>query len=189
MQRPNYTPEELTFIRKNIKGCSYAEMAKLYNKNFRPKITLQQLKSLAYKHGIHNGRGTLNGYPPPNKGKKHKPWQGNYRPIGTERVVPYKNENNSYVEIKTGHHTWKRKHVVIWETANGKVPKGHVVIFADSNNRNFDPDNLLLVSRKELAVMNSCSLISTHKDVTAVGKTIADLKMAINKRKKGAIKK
>jgi hypothetical protein len=180
--RPHYTPVELAFIRQNIKGRSYVEMVKLYNKNFRPKITLQQLETLAYKHGVYNGMGTRNGYAPPNKGKKHKPWIGNYRPIGTERVMPY--ENVSYIEVKTGHHTWKRKHLVIWENANGKVPKGHVVIFADRNNRNFDLDNLLLVSRKELGIMNKCGLISKHKDLTAVGKTIVNVKMAISKRKR-----
>jgi hypothetical protein len=159
-------------------------MRKLFNKNFKLRLTKKQFDTLMYKHKLHNGMGTWNGYAPANKGKKHKPQLGNYRPIGTERVMPY--ENTSYVEVKTGHHTWKRKHVVIWEKANGKIPKGHVIIFGDGNTRNFALDNLILVSRAELGVMNRCGLIYKHKDLTAVGKTIADVKMAIGKRKRKA---
>jgi hypothetical protein len=89
-----------------------------------------------------------------------------------------------YAEVKTGHSVWERKHTVIWKTANGKIPKGHVVIFADGNTRNLSLDNLLLVSRKELAVMNKNGLIFPHKGLTMTGKAIADLKMAITKRKR-----
>lgn len=180
--RPHYTPEELKFIRRNIKGRSYIEMVKLFNKHFSPKISLQQLETLTYKHGIYNGMGTLNGYPPHNKGKKHPPELGNYRPIGSKRIVTY--ENRDYIEIKTGHSTWQRKHVVIWEKVNGKVPKGHVVIFADGNTFNFALDNLMLVSRGELGVMNRIGLIGKHKDLTAVGKRIAEVKIAIGKRER-----
>jgi hypothetical protein len=54
----------------------------------------------------------------------------------------------------------------------------------DGDNRNFDPDNLLLISRKELIVMNHLGLIYNHKDLTAAGKTVADLKMLIAERKR-----
>jgi hypothetical protein len=172
----HYTPEEICFVRKNIRGRSYIEMTKLFNKRFGLRITLKQMETLTYKHGIRNGIGTINGFAPPNKGKKHKPWIGNYRPIGTERIIA------GYVEVKTSHNYWDRKHTAIWKAAYGKVPKGYVVIFADRDNRNFALDNLLLVSRKELAVMNRNGLISTRKDLTAAGKTIADIKLMITKR-------
>jgi hypothetical protein len=178
-----YTPEEIQFVKKNIRGRPYAEMTKMFNKRFGLRITLKQMETLAYKHGLRNGIGSFRpGHIPRNKGKTHKPWKGNYKPIGSERVMRF--GGGSYVEVKTGHRTWKRKHAAIWEEANGKVPKGHVVIFADRNNRNFDLDTLLLISRKELAVMNKLGLISNHKDLTLVGKTVADLKMAIGRRKR-----
>jgi hypothetical protein len=93
-------------------------------------------------------------------------------------------DGSEYVEVKTGHDTWERKHAVIWKKANGKIPKGYVVIFADGNNRNFALNNLLLVSRAELGVMNRCGLISVHKKLTQTGKIIADIKIAIGKRKR-----
>jgi len=178
----HYTPEEIRFVKKNIRGITYIEMTELFNERFGLRLTLKQIETLMYKHGLRNGIGSYNGGAPPNKGKKHKPWQRNYRPIGSERVMPY-SSGKEYVEVKTGHHTWKRKHTAIWEKANGKVPKGHVIIFADGNNRNFALDNLMLVSRAELAVMNSCGLISLHKKLTLAGKAVADLKMLISKRK------
>jgi hypothetical protein len=179
-----YTKEEIQFVKENIPRRSYAEMRILFNKRFHLRLTKKQFDTLMYKHKIHNGLGTWNGYAPLNKGKKHKPQQGNYKAIDYERI------QLGYVWVKVGnkkyggHKNWKAKHVALYEKAHGKPPKGHVVIFADGNNRNFDLNNLLLISRKELCVMNSCGLICKHRDLTVIGKTIADIKMAMNKRKR-----
>ncbi|MEN6487843.1 MAG: HNH endonuclease [Smithella sp.] len=60
--------------------------------------------------------------------KGNKP--ANWVPIGTERT-----NRDGYVEVKIAdgrlNKNWKAKHIFIWETANGPVPKGHVVIFGD----------------------------------------------------------
>jgi hypothetical protein len=174
-----YTLEEIQFVRENLQGHSYAQMARLFNKRFGLLITLKQMKRLAYKHGLRNGLGTINGYAPPNKGKTHPSWQGHYKPVGTERI------DAGYVVIKTADpDVWKRKHAAIWETVNGEIPKGHVVIFADGNNRNFDIRNLLLVSRKELFVMNHLGLISANKELTKAGKTVAAIRILIAARKR-----
>jgi len=179
----HYTQEEILFVKKNIPGRSYIEMTRLFNNQFRLRLTLKQMKTLAYKHRIRNGIGSFHaGQVAFNKGKTHKSQKGTYLPIGSERI------DQGYVVVKVsdkkykGMKNWKRKHTAIWEDANGKVPQGYVVIFADGDNRNFALDNMLLISLKELAVMNKCGLIANHKDLTVVGKTIADLKMAINKR-------
>jgi hypothetical protein len=42
---------------------------------------------------------------------------------------------------------WWLKHVVVWEEANGPLPKGQALIFADGNRHNCDLDNLILVPR------------------------------------------
>ena len=110
------------------------------------------------------------------------PW--NYKPVGTERV-----NADGYVEVKIADpKTWKGKHLIVWEKAHGPVPKGHVIIFADENQMNVTLKNLLMVSRRELAVMNHLGLISTNRDLTKVGKSIADIKLLIAERKR-AIKK
>lgn len=182
-----YTKEEISFVKKNIKGVSYIEMIKLFNKRFGLRINLKQFEALMYKHKLRNGIGKIKpGNVPWNKGKKlghYNKDHPRYKAIGSERILKSCNCSPQYVEVKVGWQTWDRKHKVIWEKANGKVPRGHVIIFADGNNRNFSLDNLLLVSRAELAVMNSAGLICRHKELTKIGKTIADIKMRITERK------
>jgi hypothetical protein len=181
-----YTPEEIQFVKKNIRGRSYVEMTELFNERFRLRITLKQMETLLYKHGLRNGTGSFRpGHEPANKGKTHPVWQGNYKPVGSERM------EDGYVVIKfsdrknRGNKNWRRKHTIIWEKAHGKIPRGHMVIFADGNRLNYALDNLLLVSRAEHGVMNRYNLRSDKGELTMAGKLVADIKMAITKRKSG----
>ncbi|MDR0639535.1 MAG: HNH endonuclease [Spirochaetaceae bacterium] len=112
------------------------------------------------------------------KKKGGRPW--NWRPAGSGRI-----NTEGYAEVKVREpDKWQAKHTLIWEAANGKVPKGHTVIFADGNRQNLKLTNLLLVSRSELAVMNRRGLIFGNAELTRAGKQVADLKMLIAVRKK-----
>lgn len=111
-------------------------------------------------------------------GKGRKPW--NYRPVGSERT-----NVDGYVEIKIADpKTWKAKHVLLWEAAHGPIPKGHVVIFADGNKQNVTLENLLLLSRRELAVMNKKGLIANDAELTKAGVVVADIYLKIGERKR-----
>jgi hypothetical protein len=156
------------------------------------------------KHKLKNGRDCRikPGNVPPNKGKKgscspgcekgwFKPGQKpvNTMPLGSERI-----NADGYVEIKYSEKSgppknkWKGKHILIWEKAHGPVPKSHVVIFADGNRRNFKLRNLVLVSRRELAVLNHASMLaSKNEDITKVSVNIAKLKTLIADRKRGTL--
>ncbi|WP_233095998.1 HNH endonuclease signature motif containing protein [Alicyclobacillus sp. SO9] len=103
-------------------------------------------------------------------------------PVGSERV-----NADDYVDIKIADpNRWRGKHLIVWEEYHGRhVPKGHVVIFGDRNRRNFDPDNLILVSRAQLAVMNKQGLIQDHAELTRSGVIVADLYQKISQRKRG----
>jgi len=99
------------------------------------------------------------------------------RPIGTE------NTKKGYVRVKIAEpNVWKYKHILIWEQSNGSLPDGHIVIFADKNNRNFDINNLIAITRKQLAVMNRYRLIHENSDATKAGKLIADIMIKIRDR-------
>lgn len=51
---------------------------------------------------------------------------------------------------------WKLKHVMVWEETHGqKVPPDTCIVFADHDNRNFDPDNLVAVPQRLMAKLNS----------------------------------
>ena len=120
--------------------------------------------------------------------------RGRDRKPGDERI-----SKNGYIEVRLDHRKkvwtydghvasrcWEFKHVLIWEKYHKqKVPKGHVVIFADGNNRNFNIDNLVLVSRYELLKLNQNKLIfKGNTELTKTGVNIAKLIIARNERKK-----
>jgi hypothetical protein len=191
-----YTAAEIRFLRSHVAWRSYTELTEMFNRRFGLSFTVSRVGSTLKRLGISNGRDSRfrPGRIPFNKGKKgywpagcEKGWfkPGNrpqtWQPVGTEII-----DENGYVKVKTRNpRTWKFKHRLIWEKAHGKIPKGHTVLFADRNRLNFNPDNLLLVSRGELAVMNRQDLISAHGNLTKIGKTIADIKILIAARTRG----
>ena len=83
-------------------------------------------------------------------------------PIGAERY------RNKAIEVKTPD-GWKLKSIYIWEQANGKLPDGYRIMFADQNKSNFELDNLLAVTLREIFYMNRRGLITTCKELTKVG--------------------
>ena len=86
----------------------------------------------------------------------------NNKSVGTERV----NEDD-YVEVKVAEpNVWESKHLLIWKKEKGPIPKGHVVIFGDGNRHNFEINNLILISRKILSLLNGKSLIQNNADLT-----------------------
>jgi len=82
----------------------------------------------------------------------------NRKPIGTERI----DSKDGFILVKiaevnphTGAPTrYKHKHVHVWEQAHGKVPAGLVVAFKDGDKQNCALDNLMLLTRAELLVLN-----------------------------------
>ena len=189
-KRPHhsYTTEELEFIKRHIKNRSYADLTSLFNESFNLSLTVDQIKAVLARYKLCNGRDRrfLPGHVPHNKGKKgihlspateFKPGNRpvNYMPVGTERI-----NTDGYAEIKIKDpNKWKPKHRIIWEEANGPIPPGHVIIFADGDKSNIDLDNLLMVSRRELAIMNHEKLIHNDRRLTKAGQMITALKMRI----------
>jgi hypothetical protein len=162
--RHSYTLKEIRFLEKNVTGRSYAELTKLFNKRFSLTLSESKVKDTCKYRRLFNGKKSA-----PN------------RPIGSERV-----ESDGYVVVKVAHpNIWRHKHLAVWEAVNGMIPKGYVVIFADRDKTNFKLKNLLLVSRRELCLMNRYGFISCNNNLTKTGKAIADLTMAINDRKRG----
>lgn len=61
-----YTDEQLEFIHKMYPGRSGVELTVLFNERFGTDFTVRRLTSVAYNHGIKNGRTTRfsKGYEP-----------------------------------------------------------------------------------------------------------------------------
>ena len=189
-----YTLEQVRFIEKYYKGCGNLELTQAFNKYFELQLSLNQIKAFKSNHCLNsglNGRFSL-GHAPFNKGLKGvggwEPTQfkkgnrpRNYQPVGSERV-----NGDGYVDIKTADpNKWKGKHILVWESANGPVPKRHAIIFGDRNRMNFELENLILVSRKQLLGLNKLNLIQCDAELTRTGVMIANIYIKIGERKKG----
>ncbi|APH22398.1 HNH endonuclease [Clostridium botulinum] len=189
-----YTKEQIKFITKNVKGRSNRELTEMFNNNFGLDLKISQIKSFKKNHKLDSGLdGRFKpGHIPFNKGIKgvyakgcEKTWfkKGstpiNHRPVGSERITV-----DGYTEIKVEEpNKWRLKQQLIWEKCNGPVPKGYVVIFGDGNQHNFNPDNLILVSRQQLLILNRNKLIQKDADLTRTAIIIADLHQKISQRK------
>lgn len=165
MTRERYTDENIEYIRKiaKIKNITEVELNQKYNKKFNQNRSIASLKYIRTKNEIllNNNRSRA-GAGQNRRGSK---------PIGTERV------RKDYVEIKVEQpNIWDQKQRYLWEQHHKmKLKHNEVVIFLDKNNRNFDIDNLAMIPRSLLGVMNTNSWISENPELTKSGVQLAKL--------------
>lgn len=190
-----YTPEQRAFFEENTFGRSYRELQELFYKKFGVMLTLTQINSYIGNHKLTTGRtGRFPpGHVPANKGQKgrrcspatefkkgHTPQ--NWKPVGTEAL-----RSDGYTWVKVAEpNKWREKHRLLWEAANGPVPPGHALIFADGNKQNITLENLILVTRAQLARLNQNNLIGGSADLTRAGLLVADIIAKIAERRRGA---
>ena len=191
-----FPPEIVKFIRENALGRYNKELTELVNKTFKTNYKVNQIDRFKTNNKISSGlTGHFEkGHIPANKGKKmsaeqYKKCAGtmfkkgntphNYRPVGSERV----DAKDGYIFVKIADpNKWKLKHVAIYEEHYGPVPKGYKVIFLDKNRRNFNIENLALVSNGEMAILNKNHRISEFPEVTKAGIALEKSKTAVKKR-------
>jgi len=106
-----------------------------------------------------------------------------YKPIGAERI-----SKDGYLQRKINNDMpfqkrWRGVHILVWEAANGPLPKGHAVVFRDGNKQHINISNLELVTRAELMRRNSYHM-NYPKEVGQIIQLRGALQRKINKRKK-----
>lgn len=202
-----WTSEMHDFMREYIPGHEEREIREAFARRFGYTLTEGQIANekvrLGVKSGTCGGRFEK-GQPPVNKGKTwdefmspegqaasratqfkkgNEPLQGKRVPVGSERV-----SKDGYVEVKVRRFSerpctnrcWRMKHALVWEEANGRpVPDGHVIAFADSDKRNFDPDNLVAVPRELWAVIHNENIEYADRRTLLAAVDIARVRRAI----------
>ncbi|OLS02408.1 HNH endonuclease signature motif containing protein [Tissierella creatinophila] len=169
-----YTKEEVNYLRKISYGKTNKEITQMFNKKFNSNRNESGIHCVRMKYKIYTG----------DDGRFQK---GNFSPnrvsMGTERIT-----KDGYIQVKIRdgkqQRNWRGKHILEWEKVNGSLPEGHAIIFGDGNNRNFDINNLICVSRKQLLGLNRHNLIQEDSDLTKTAINIVDLKYKISERKK-----
>ena len=188
-----WTDEEKEYLASIVKGSTYKEITKQMNDKFEYDFSEEQIKGMMYRNKLTTGTGGYfkKGSTPWNKGLKG--YMGanktsfkkgtippNQVPIGTESIT-----KGGYIKVKVGEpNKWKLKQRYIYEQHYGEIPKDCNVIFADKNIRNFDINNLILVSKAEMLILNNNKLIFEDKELTKVGVNIAKVIDKAKKRSK-----
>jgi len=172
------------FIVSNCIGTGRPQMAELLNRTFCTNYTASQMKSYYTNHKIKCRISTRfeKGHVSANKGSrgvhlspetefKNGQMPHNYKPIGTET---WRGDGYLYVKIADPK-KWRPKHILLWEAENGTLPEGHRLLFADQNRQNIQLDNLILITRGQLATLNRLHLIHQNKPATETGIILAAL--------------
>ena len=188
-----YTKEQKAYLKTIIPGRLVSEILVMFNAKFNSDLTDRQIRCFKQHEKIPSGVVTrfFKGQVSWNKGRKgghyspatefkkgHVP--ANERPIGSERIG-----KDGYVLIKVMEHKWRAKHRVVWEQANGPIPKNHVVAFKDQNKENITIDNLVLVSLQEHFIMNKKGLYRMDSKLTESGAILAKLINKTFNKKRG----
>lgn len=201
-----FSPEIEEYIKDNCLGKYTVELTKMVNSKFNTNFSSEQVQNLkkrkGYKSYINGEDGRFQkGFVSPTKGQKlapehyEKSKKGMFKrghtpqswlPVGSEIV-----NKDGYIVVKIddihyARHSenWVFKQKLIYEQHKGPVPEGHSVIFADGNKRNFDLDNLVLVSRAELLYLNRHHMIYNDSDLTKNSVAIAKLATTAYKKKR-----
>jgi hypothetical protein len=141
------------YVKKNYgKVQCLRELAEKAGKHFGMTFTICQISNILLREGIRFG----------NKFSI-------YKPLYSEKI-----NSKGYLTINvsmtvTKKRQWEEKHRWIWEQANGKIPKGMIIIFLDKNPLNCTLENLAMVSKAESIQLSKLKLRSDNREITLAG--------------------
>ena len=174
-----------------IPGHTEAEIRQAFDERFGIVLTEANIGNFKYKYkiksGTHGGQ-FQKGQEAHNKGQKVSKEvyekmaptmfkagniPNNYRPIGSERI-----DCDGYVMVKVADpKSWRLKQRVLYEQYHGvKLEKSDVVLFLDGDKQNFSKDNLVKLTRAELARLNQDVKLRDNPEMNLTAVMIAKLK-------------
>jgi hypothetical protein len=159
-----WTPEIEEYIKKNYyKVLTNRELTSKINARFKTEFTLRATYRFTSKIGLKKGN------------------KNNFYPVGSERI-----DTRGYIETKIAMHgpgaLWVKKHRLVWEQNNGKIPTGMNIIFLDYNPLNCALENLAMISDAENTTLSHLGLRSDNPEITLTGIAIVKHLLATHKR-------
>jgi len=145
-------------------------MAKDLAKRFG--CTVAQIYHKQQNTGVNKSTDFLNDYYKANfKGYPRTQFKKGQAPHNT-KPIGHRSYRDGYLVEKT-EKGFKFVHVLMWEAANGPVPKGLFVVFKDRNKANIALENLELIDRQEHMRRNMIHNLPTElKEVLHIKKSI-----------------
>lgn len=167
-----YNNEVYQYLLDNAQNHTIKELTQMLKESFGLEIERKKLAQYCIKMGIQYK------YEKPNKAHSNKP-----TPVG----VIVRKTDGDMLKVKVGNHKWKYLQREIYEKYHDtKLKDDEYIIFLDQNKRNFNIDNLKLVSRQESAMLGSQHLYSENPLATETGLQIIKLRNKI-KEKEGVL--
>lgn len=179
----NYTAEQNEFLRETIPGKHVQEIADAFELRFGIRLTKNQVR------GKMRGLGVRSGVTGREKGCA-TPMSERYQ-IGDEM----ESRGNVWVKVSKGGSTgksrslyksglWEKKQNLAWQQANGKpLPEGWVVMFADGDRRNFDPENLMAVPIEVSQMVYGMKLPHHDRASLQACVTLARIRLALKEKR------
>lgn len=78
-----------------------------------------------------------------------------WKPVGSTRFSKVGYLQRKVTDNKHSPRDWVGEHILVWEKAHGKVPRGYAVVFKDGDKQHIVEKNLELISRADLMRRNS----------------------------------
>lgn len=190
-----FNVEEEKYLQSIIPNRLTKEVSEMFNNKFKRSVTASQVANYKQRSGITSGvsKTFLKGTTPWNKGKsmpahpnsKKTQFKKGQRPVnhhkvGTEVVV-----KEGYISVKVAEpNVWKLKHRIVYEEHYGKIPPSHVIILKNGNKKDTRIENLTLISRAQLAILNKNNLLDVSPELIDTSVAVVDLMLGIGKKRR-----
>lgn len=180
-----FTESQIDFLKVSFPSMSRLELTAALNAKFQTSFKPSQVIAFTKNHGITSGRTGhfKKGQVPFNAGTKGlmKRNSGtfnkgntphNHVPVGSTTV-----DTEGYHKTKVAEpNVWEHTHRMLYEKTHGPIPKTCVVVFIDGDRSNVVVENLELIDRGDLAVMNKIGMSSLPVELRPIGKTLVKLR-------------